>query len=316
MTNESHRTAALKEAPLTSPPQSRFACQICGKITENCCSDCKEVFYCSAEHQIQHWYHFSSPKSLNLDRKTHQYECKVLQASPANVQKQETIRLSSEKPIRQDSKRHSDLSSGSLLKKKEATIMETVRELERPEEVKPVEGHAQSAGLNKKQNNSYLIVRGARKATQEFEHNVFEKFRRDRTKLLQEVMKYYMRFKYDQATMEARKLYEMSKQFFEEEENQDVYDLLADGLLFAKCLLAGENLSRCREQLLELWEITKEYVKDDRIDYKDTNKKSGKLRPKYVELSLQKNFVDHETVPLQKKNEINEYSSLSPMSNP
>lgn len=179
-----------------------------------------------------------------------------------------------------------------------------------------IEDSSQNIPMHKKKSSSIALNRGLRKTTQEFEIGVAERFRRERMKVLQEVMKYYMRFKFDQATAKARKVYEMSQKYFEEEEDQDIYDVLSDGLLLAKCLLAGENLSRCREQLLELWEITKEHVKDDRIDYRSVNKKAGKLRPKFQELSLQKNFVDHETVSIEKKNEINEYSISSSLSNP
>ncbi|OMJ91242.1 hypothetical protein SteCoe_6218 [Stentor coeruleus] len=35
--------------------ESKFLCAICKKPTLMCCSACKNVFYCSEAHQIQHW---------------------------------------------------------------------------------------------------------------------------------------------------------------------------------------------------------------------------------------------------------------------
>lgn len=33
----------------------RFMCLVCNKPTLNKCGGCQEVFYCSFEHQKQHW---------------------------------------------------------------------------------------------------------------------------------------------------------------------------------------------------------------------------------------------------------------------
>ena len=35
--------------------EQKFKCAVCGRPTLKCCSACKQVFYCGAEHQEQHW---------------------------------------------------------------------------------------------------------------------------------------------------------------------------------------------------------------------------------------------------------------------
>lgn len=34
---------------------NKFVCILCNRPTLNCCSECQQVFYCSANHQKQHW---------------------------------------------------------------------------------------------------------------------------------------------------------------------------------------------------------------------------------------------------------------------
>ena len=35
--------------------ENKFKCAVCGRPTLMCCSACKQVFYCSAKHQEEHW---------------------------------------------------------------------------------------------------------------------------------------------------------------------------------------------------------------------------------------------------------------------
>ena len=220
-----------------------------------------------------------------------------------NFQKQNSqTKVIMEEPQKVESKRPSGHSLNAEPKKKENII----KEIEKPVKAEEVETHPYTIEKKKKSNSVVIFRSDMNKTAMESEHNAVEEFHKSRTKVLQDVMRHYMRLDFDRAIPKAWKLFEMSRDFFEEEDNQDIYDFLADGLLLVKCLLAGENLSKAREQLLELWEITKEYISDDRIDYKELNIKGGKLRPKYLELNLLKNFVDHETLSLSRKNEINE----------
>jgi hypothetical protein len=34
---------------------SKYVCAVCGKKTNMCCSLCNSVFYCTVDHQRQHW---------------------------------------------------------------------------------------------------------------------------------------------------------------------------------------------------------------------------------------------------------------------
>lgn len=62
----------------------RFLCVLCGRPTMLCCSSCRQVFYCSESHQLQHW-------------RTHALECEGEESSSEsslmNTPLQQTIEL-------------------------------------------------------------------------------------------------------------------------------------------------------------------------------------------------------------------------------
>ena len=123
---------------------------------------------------------------------------------------------------------------------------------------------------------------------------------------LKGVLRFYMKNQYEEAVLKARALFEIAKEIFETDENGDIYEFVGDGLLLVKCLIAGENILKARENLIFIWEIVKDRVSDKRIEFKNPNDKPSKLRPKYKELAMHKTFVDHETLSFERKKEINE----------
>lgn len=46
----------LPPPPYIESENNKFVCILCNIPTLNCCSECQQVFYCSAYHQKLHWY--------------------------------------------------------------------------------------------------------------------------------------------------------------------------------------------------------------------------------------------------------------------
>jgi len=134
---------------------------------------------------------------------------------------------------------------------------------------------------------------------------VKNKLKRERVRKLKEVLKYYMKGQHEEATLKAKRLFEVSKEIFETEEDADVYEVLADGLLLVKCLLPEGNITLAREYLRELWEIATHFISDQRIDFKEDNANITKLGYAHWRKGAS-NFIEREALSLAKKREINQ----------
>ena len=83
---EVKKTMASKPAQSQQPQQAKSSneenegqqpqgdCAICDKLAKSFCSGCKHVFYCTREHQKQHW-------------NSHKEDCKTLAKLPYRVSK-------------------------------------------------------------------------------------------------------------------------------------------------------------------------------------------------------------------------------------
>ena len=153
----------------------KFKCAVCGRPTLKCCSACKQVFYCGAEHQEQHW-------------DLHASECVFEEAA---VQREE------EEQAPEDSLAFEPDPNASLLA--DETVYQTRFTVRKAALVHLLQGEVSSAIETLKPH---------------YQHTVTE---------------------YDR------------NHFF------DVYDLLADGLLYAKALLQADELVPARQVLLQMY---------------------------------------------------------------
>lgn len=151
----------------------KFKCAVCGRPTLKCCSACKQVFYCGAEHQEQHW-------------DLHSSECVF----------EEAVQLEEEEQL-EDSVAFEPDPNASLLA--DESVYQTRFTVRKAALVHLLQGEVSNALEALKPH---------------YQHTVTE---------------------YDR------------NHFF------DVYDLLADGLLYAKALLQADELVTARQVLLQMY---------------------------------------------------------------
>lgn len=244
---------------------SKFLCIICNKPTLLCCSDCQQVFYCSAAHQKLHW-------------KFHQSECPAAGSSNGVY-----------KPIFPH--------TSSLLSQKAAKNLQLP---EKPPKKQSFEDKRSATNTNNNNNFNEMTA-----SQMKIEDLRVDKLLEEREKERRDIVLMFSQNQYSQSIIKCRRLAAISKKIFElfqekssslkKNDIREFLEFCCDHFLLIRSLLKTDKIQQCREDLLLLLPIVNTYIDDSKLDYQKLKENEKNSSENSKEFKFREGFVDNIT---------------------
>lgn len=243
---------------------SKFLCIICNKPTLLCCSDCQQVFYCSAAHQKLHW-------------KFHQSECPG--GSSNGVYK----------PVFPH--------TSSLLSQKAAKNLQLP---EKPPKKQSFEDKRSATNTNN--NNNFNEMTTSQMKIEDLRVDKLleerEKERKDIVLMFSQNQYSQSIIKCRRLAAISKKIFELYQEKSSSNKKNDIREFLefcCDHFLLIRSLLKTDKIQQCRENLLLLLPIVNTYIDDSKLDYQKLKENEKNSSENNKEFKFREGFVDNIT---------------------
>ncbi|KRX10330.1 hypothetical protein PPERSA_02747 [Pseudocohnilembus persalinus] len=213
--------------------KDKFKCAICGTPSLDCCSNCNQVFYCSLQHQKEHWKEHKN-QCLNLKQDN-------LQISGNNIQQQQFGQNRDHQYKNTYVNNHNNL---------EKNLPNNLN------------------NINNKNNNNFIEF-GNNNNNQGQQNQNIQDLINQRKQLRCNIIQLFGTFNYTGCILPAKKLVKISKTIYTiRTKLEELYEYFADWLLLIKCLIKIDKFKSARQNLLMIFEQMNSLLDESRLQMK------------------------------------------------